>query len=140
MSSCSTLFLVSEVIFSGYVADEIGMVALIKIPRLVKFPDATSEFSTDERRMFERTPAQGQVKGHRMDHTIPARQNPRLDMNLRDVSAGGLAAVAATPLQEGELVSVGLRQGWDACGRVIRCHPSPLGYEVAIEFDQRRAA
>ena len=121
------------------------MVALIKMPRLVEFPDATSDISTDDRRMFERRPAQGQAMGHRMDHTISARQNPRLDLNLRDLSAGGLAAVAATPLEEGELLSVvfpsrGLRQGWDACGRVIRCQAGPYGYDVAIEFDQRRAA
>jgi PilZ domain-containing protein len=117
------------------------MVALLKMPRYEEF---CGEADSD-RRMFPRKKTDAQAVAHRLDHTIFARQNPRLTLNLRDISAGGLSALSDQRLQEGELVSVcvprrGLMSGWDACGRVIRCSPSPSGYEVGVEFDMRAAA
>jgi hypothetical protein len=115
------------------------MVALLKMPRI------EPEESWADRRMFERTPAQGVAQGHRLDHTLQARRNPRLTLNLRDLSLGGLSALANDPLEQGESVAVtfpqrGLNPGWNASGRVIRCRPSPCGYQVAIEFEPLLAA
>jgi hypothetical protein len=95
--------------------------------------------------MFERTPASGTVQGHRTDHTISARRNPRLTLDLRDLSLGGVAGVADSPLERGEHIAVafprrGLAPGWTAAGRVLRCHPAAFGYRIAIEFDPLLAA
>jgi hypothetical protein len=93
-----------------------------------------------ERRMFPRKETQARVQGKRLDHTIPARREPFLNLSLRDMSAGGLAAISQTPVESGERVSVffppqGIQRGWDASGRVIRCTPSTFGYRIAVEFD-----
>jgi hypothetical protein len=118
-----------------------GMVAFHKIP---DSPWYIGD-SADNRRIFERKPAEGEATGHRIDHTISARQNPRLTLNLRDLSAGGLGVLADRPLNEGEHLTVeiprrGLVPGWDAVGRVVRCEPSAMGYRVGLEFDSRMAA
>ena len=34
----------------------------------------------------------------------------------------------------------GIKRGWDAYGRVIRCNPSAMGYRIAVEFDPIPAA
>jgi hypothetical protein len=115
------------------------MVALLKMPRI----DSASEGS--DRRMFSRTPAEGQAQGHRIDHTISARRNPRLSLNMQDLSLGGLAAVSDSPLEQGENLAVafprrGLQPAWNASGRVIRCEPTAFGYRIAIEFAPLLAA
>lgn len=117
------------------------MVALLKMPKREFFSDAP----VTERRMFERKPTQGLAQGRRLDHTLHARQNPRLSLNLRDISMGGLSAISEQPVQQGERISVmvpsrGLCSGWDAFGRVVRCEPAAFGYDVAIEFDSLPAA
>lgn len=115
------------------------MVAMLKL---------TNRFASEdmsERRVFPRREVHTCVEGRRLDHSVLARRNPRLSMELRDVSAGGLSALTGTPLEAGERVSVffpttGRSPGWDACGRVLRCEPSALGYRVAVEFDPLSAA
>jgi hypothetical protein len=115
------------------------MVALLRMPKsLPADPWA-------ERRNFPRKEFHAQVQGHRMDHTIEARQQPRLSLMLRDLSLGGLSAICDRPVDKGEHLSVtfppqGTLRGWDAFGRVIRCDPSGLGYRVAVEFDPLPAA
>jgi hypothetical protein len=99
-----------------------------------------SEPSGAERRIFPRKETQARIQGKRLDHTIPARREPHLNLSLRDVSAGGLSAISQTPVQSGERVSVffpplGIQRGWDAFGRVIRCQPSTFGYRIAVEFE-----
>jgi hypothetical protein len=103
------------------------------------------EDKESDRRMFNRAPAEGTAQGHRMDHTIEARRNPRLSMQLRDVSLGGLAAVTDQPIQRGEQLSVtfpkrGLAPAFNACGRVVRCEATPFGYRIGIEFEPLLAA
>jgi hypothetical protein len=98
-----------------------------------------------ERRIFPRREVRTRVAGMRLDHSLPARQQPHLSLSLRDLSLGGLSAVTDAPVSAGERVSVyfppeGLRQGWDAYGRVIRCQPSGVGYRVAVAFDPLPAA
>jgi hypothetical protein len=115
------------------------MVALLKMP---------AHLSTDlgsERRMFPRKEFHATVHSRRLDHSIPAHQEPRLSLSLRDLSLGGLSAIADRPLSQGEHLSVffppqGTLRGWDAFGRVIRCDASGMGYRIAVEFDPLPAA
>jgi hypothetical protein len=95
--------------------------------------------------MFPRKEIHATVRGNRMDHTIEARQMPRLNLMLRDLSLGGLSAISDHPLSQGEQITVffpksGMMGGWDALGRVLRCDPSGMGYRVAVEFDPLPAA
>jgi hypothetical protein len=99
----------------------------------------------DERRMFPRRETTQAVVGRRLDHSVVARRQPVLELSLRDVSVGGLSAVTGTPLTPGERIAVafppeGLRLGWDARGRVIRCEPTMDGYRVAVEFESTPSA
>ena len=123
------------------------MSATLKMPTF-KMPDFMRLVGSDElegqggaeRRIFPRKEMQARVQGKRLDHTIPARREPFLNLSLRDVSLGGLSAISQTPVESGERVSVffppqGIQRGWDAFGRVIRCQPSTFGYRIAVEFD-----
>lgn len=122
------------------------MSATLKMPTM-KMPDFMRLVGSDEteaqgaeRRIFPRKEMQARVQGKRLDHTIPARREPFLNLSLRDVSMGGLSAISQTPVESGERVSVffppeGIQRGWDAFGRVIRCQPGTFGYRIAVEFD-----
>jgi hypothetical protein len=117
------------------------MVALLKMPKRlsgVGLEPAARE--KHERRVFPRREFQARVEGKRLDHSIPARQQPQLTLALRDLSLGGLSAISQMPLGKGERLAVffpphGSLRGWDAYGRVIRCEPSSFGYRVAVEFE-----
>ncbi|HEX4792169.1 MAG TPA: PilZ domain-containing protein [Humisphaera sp.] len=116
------------------------MVAMLKMPGRI-----SPQPSVDERRIFPRKDASGPLESHRMDHTVQARQEPRLTLYLRDLSLGGLSAMSPTPLSRGERLAVFFPQsnghgGWDAMARVIRCEQSSLGYRIAMEFDPLPAA
>ena len=116
------------------------MVALLKMP-----PQQTSPEYWAERRNFPRKAMNTVVQGHRIDHTIDARQNPRLRLTLRDLSLGGLSAVADMPVAAGERLTVtfpsnGLAHPWDAFGTVLRCEQTGTGYRLAMEFDPLPAA
>lgn len=105
---------------------------------------ATAE-SGAERRMFPRKECNTLVSGMRLDHSLAARQFPRLSLSLRDVSVGGLSATAPAPVAVGERLAVTFppqdaRGGWNVCGRVIRCEPAALGYRIAVAFDAVLAA
>ena len=117
------------------------MAALLKMPRPLMALARDTEESNHERRAFTRREFQVRVQGKRLDHSIPARQNPQLTLSLRDLSMGGLSAISQTPLGRGERVAVyfppqGAMRGWDAYGYVIRCEPSSFGYKVALEFER----
>ena len=93
-----------------------------------------------ERRVFPRIEVDARVQGKRLDHTIDARRMPFLQLNLKDVSVGGLSAISPQSVEAGERVSVffppeGTKRGWDACGRVIRCDQGHFGYRIAVEFE-----
>jgi len=93
-----------------------------------------------ERRIFPRKQVDARVQGKRLDHTIDARRQPFLNLMLRDVSVGGVAAISQSAIAPGERISVffppqGTKRGWDACGRVIRCDPGNFGYRIAVEFE-----
>src|SRR5579862_5167069 len=107
------------------------MVALLKMPSYLpadpwQKTEADSQNPWADRRVFPRKEIHAQVQGHRLDHTIEARQEPRLSLQLRDLSLGGLSALADRPLNKGEHLTVsfpaqGTLRGWDAYGKVIRC-------------------
>jgi hypothetical protein len=112
---------------------------------LMKMPAEMPTINWADRRMFPRKEIQATVQGNRHDNTIDARQLPRLNLMLRDLSLGGLSAISDHPLSAGEHLTVffpkaGLMRGWDAFGRVLRCDPSGMGYRVAVEFDPLPAA
>jgi hypothetical protein len=115
------------------------MVALLKMPNRIMAATGA------ERRVFPRKEIHVQVDGRRLDHSIHALQQPTLKLHLRDLSFGGLSAISDYPLGQGEHLSVIFppreqQGGWDAYGRVIRCMPSSLGYQVAVQFDPLPAA
>lgn len=98
-----------------------------------------------ERRVFPRKPCNDPVQVRRLDHTVMARQNPHLSMQLRDVSVGGCCALSDQPISAGERLTIalpakGIGGGWHAFGKVIRCTPSATGWRVAVEFDALPAA
>jgi catalase (peroxidase I) len=85
------------------------------------------------------------VEARRLDHSLSALRDRRVSLAMRDLSLGGLSAIASAPIDAGERISVcfppeGTQRGWDAYGRVLRCEPSATGYRVAVEFDPLPAA
>ena len=98
-----------------------------------------------ERRIFGRRRVNVHADARRFDHTVAARRDPRVRLQILDVSIGGLSAVTLTPLEAGEHVGVSFppdlgQRGWNAFGRVIRCEPAADGYQVAVAFDSLPAA
>ena len=117
----------------------------MKAPHMRLVKDDMMKLDGAERRVFPRKECNGHIEGRRIDHTITARQNPRLSLTLRDISLGGISALSDTALGHGERISVffppqGSRRGWDAYGRVVRCQPSGMGYRIGVEFDPIPAA
>jgi hypothetical protein len=132
-----------------YEQQERPMVALLKMPtRLAPAARGDADAHTPirlERRVFPRKEIHARVEGRRLDHALCVYKRPTVSLAIRDLSAGGLSAISDTPLLPGERVTVffppqGIKRGWDAYGRIIRCEPSALGYRVAIEFDVLPAA
>ena len=155
------------------------MVALLKMPSRSSFPgdpgvrrDSTARTPKAapatlrlDRRRFPRRRVEAQVQGRRLDHSLEARQQPRLMLSMQDLSDGGLSATSECPLECGEQVTVHFPPkgqshdssapmmrlttssgpcrsfgGWDAYGHVVRCVPAGNGYAVAIAFDSLPAA
>jgi hypothetical protein len=123
------------------------MVALLKMPMRIGAKDAQNAQGAQgaERRIFPRKEVHAAVEGVRVDHSIEARRTPKFNLNLRDLSYGGMSAISPLPLLCGERLSMifpplGLNSGWDASGRVLRCEPSAMGYRIAVEFELQAAA
>jgi hypothetical protein len=92
-----------------------------------------------------RRSAQVQASGKRLDNILPARQNPRLRLKVRDISTGGLSALSDKPVLEGEHIAVQFPAPfgvpiWSAYGHVVHCEKGPKGYRLSVEFDPRPAA
>jgi hypothetical protein len=58
-----------------------------------------------ERRVFVRKEMEAKVIARRLDHTVSAKQQPRLICTLRDLSQGGLCAFSPRRMEVGERVS-----------------------------------
>ncbi len=111
-------------------------------PPYMRLAGESPEPQGAERRVFARKQVEARVQGKRLDHTIDARRQPFLNLQLRDVSVGGVAAISQSAISPGERIGVffppeGTKRGWDAYGRVIRCDPSQVGngYRIAVEFE-----
>jgi hypothetical protein len=103
------------------------------------------ELRHDERRLFVRRRVNASAFGRRLDHSLVAHRQPRINLAIRDLSVSGLSAVSDVPLAAGEHIGVTVSgdapmNGWNALGRVVRCEPSSTGYRVALEFDPLPAA
>ena len=101
--------------------------------------------AADDRRVFPRREVSLRVAGRRLDHSVEARREPCLNLNMSDVSVGGLSATSQTSLAVGERVAIFFppesgSRGWDAYGRVLRVRHGKAGYSLAVEFDQMLAA
>ena len=107
--------------------------------------DTRSETPAD-RRVFPRTEVQGLVIGKRKRLLRPTGHWPRVEMEIQDLSLGGMSAMSAMPLKAGEKLDLHLQLQpntgeWDARGRVVRCEPSATGrYRIAVAFDALKAA
>ena len=98
-----------------------------------------------DRRMRLHDPAPVRIRGRRLDHSLPARRQPCVELNLEDWSVDGLSATSDSPLMWGERLVVQLpgRHGlpaWTAMGRVVRCNPNSDGYDLDVEFETLPAA
>ena len=117
--------------------------------------DTPSNAAGIDRRVHPRQNVSLRVSGRRLDHSVEAMREPMLNINLCDVSVGGLKATSQTRLNVGERVAVyfppsGGKRGWDAYGRVVRVEPSNAlaaaeaaaraACTVAVEFDAFPAA
>ena len=85
------------------------------------------------------------ARATRLDHAIKARQNPLLQLVIRQVSDEGATGTSDQPLDPEERLSVlfpsrGFTAAWSAVGRVVQCEPIGDGYKVAIQFDMTPSA
>ena len=101
-----------------------------------------------DRRIYPRQSLSLRVRGRRMEAGEDVRSEPFLNLNVADVSVGGLRAHSQTKLNVGERVTVFFPpsgndrgRGWDAYGRVIRVSgdANQPGCEVAVQFDAATA-
>lgn len=98
-----------------------------------------------DRRIFPRTDVVGHAHGKRLGYLASLRQWPRVDMEIRDLSLGGMSGLSTVPLKKGEKLTMHVQLEpntgeWEARGRVVRCDVSATGYRVAVSFDSLRAA
>jgi hypothetical protein len=85
------------------------------------------------------------VEARRLDHSLAAYRQPRLRLEVNDVSLGGMSALSDQPVGFGEHVRIsfpskGNLPWWEAFGRVTRCEFGPVGYRLGVEFDPLPAA
>jgi hypothetical protein len=95
----------------------------------------------DERRVFPRRPASGSASALRLAPPRNSENDATLELQLRDISVGGVSGYAPVPVNRGERVTVffsteSVKRPFAADGRVVRCDASQSGYCVAIAFDR----
>ena len=92
-----------------------------------------------ERRKFSRSDAEVPATAVRRSTPLEDQRHV-VSLHVRNVSRGGLGALASDPLEEKESVVVffppmGPRKGRDTRGRVVRCVEQGERYAVGIAFD-----
>lgn len=107
-------------------------------------PEVPQTYAFD-RRYSARHPVTGRVTVQRCDHDTQAYRHRICSVELCDMGAGGMAAYSDVAIAPNETVAVflpshGAEQGLDLRGHVVRCQPTFGGYQVAIAFDQEKAA
>ncbi|HEX8341469.1 MAG TPA: PilZ domain-containing protein [Tepidisphaeraceae bacterium] len=95
----------------------------------------------DERRTFPRRPARGRASAIRLSLAPRSAEETTIELDLRDISAGGVSAYAQQPVKAGERVTLFfdgamMQKPFAADGRVVRCDTSHFGYCVAVVFDR----
>jgi hypothetical protein len=129
-------------------ADDVLMKITPETPTLRR-SSAVGTFATnDDRRIHPRQALSLRIRGRRMDHDAEAQREPFLNLNIGDVSVGGIRASSQSRVRVGERVAVyfpptgGKSRGWDAYGRVIRVEQqqNEPGCMVAVSFDMPMAA
>ena len=95
----------------------------------------------DDRRVFPRRPARGRASAIRLSLPPKSREETTLDLDLRDISAGGVSGYVQQPVKAGERVTLFFdgamtQKPFAADGRVVRCDTSHFGYCVAVAFDR----
>ena len=85
------------------------------------------------------------VQARRLDHSLCARRQPKVCMELVELSDESVVCNSDLPLLVGELLSLAVPRyqghgGWQAYGRIVQCDASFEGYRVRIEFESLRAA
>jgi len=97
-----------------------------------------------DRREHVRRPVHLRAEAIRIGNTISAHRHMSLDLQVNDFSDGGLAATAEVPLELGERIAMFFpshlgQHVYDLVGRVIRCEPSGIDYQIALAFDAMAA-
>ncbi len=95
----------------------------------------TMTLAPDDRRMFARRPARVDV------HACIARDGEPLQMEVRDLSVGGVGAWTNRAIARGETIAFsfppeGFQRGFNTRGKVVRCEPSATGFRIGVEFDR----
>lgn len=96
---------------------------------------STGSDQDDERRLFPRRPAYGSI------HGIVTSDHQPIQLELKDWSVGGVGAYTNRMIHRGASVMLsfppdGMKRGFNARGRVVRCEPSATGYRIGIQFDR----
>ena len=101
---------------------------------------------TAERRSERRHPIEAQVTAIQSADPACQGQSCRIwSLKLKDISDGGLGAIAPAPIEVGSAISIflpphGPERGFDCSGRVVYCIRDQWGHQIGIKFDSRMAA
>jgi hypothetical protein len=95
----------------------------------------------DERRVFPRRRVALKLEGRTNTGTLDPATRGRVNMDVEDLSLGGLSAVIDQPLVCGSRLAVFFPPQHDcrgalAAGKILRCQPAPQGYRISLEFDR----
>lgn len=107
---------------------------------LVSTESEASETDGRDRREFPRRDVKLKAEAMRIGNTLSAHRQPTLELAVRDLSEGGLAAMTNLPLEAGERIAMYFpshmgQHVYDLYGRVIRCEPRGESYRIALQFD-----
>ncbi len=99
------------------------------------FETSSQTIKHDDRRMFVRRPAYGQVDA------IVTKNHEPIHVELRDISVAGASGLTVRPVNRGESITMcfppeGRERGFNSRGKIVRCEPSATGYRIAVQFDQ----
>jgi hypothetical protein len=94
-----------------------------------------------DRRAYPRKRVSLRLEGRSNSGAINMASTERFQLNVDDLSLGGLSAVVEQPIAGGSRLAVFFPpqhacQGALASGRVIRCEPRDSGYHIRVEFDR----
>lgn len=94
-----------------------------------------------DRRAFLRKRVSLRLEGRTSSGLARAALEDRMQLQVEDLSLGGLSATVSKPVAGGSRLAVFFPpqhecQGALASGKVIRCDPGERGYRIRVEFDR----